>query len=119
MFPFRKRPRTGMSPTEAVAAANDNSLTLIDVREQAEVAMTGKAKGAIHVPLSRLRDMADPRHPDFDDAFRQTGPIALYCASGGRSQTALGLLQQLGYGDLHNIGGLSHWVQAGGAIEPA
>ncbi len=27
------------------------------------------------------------------------------------------MLKQLGYTDVHNIGGLGHWVQAGGAVE--
>ena len=43
--------------------------------------------------------------------------IAVYCASGGRSHGAVQMLRKLGYDDVHNIGGLSHWAQAGGAIE--
>lgn len=106
-----------MSPKEAVQGAQDGSVTVIDVREHGEVALSGKAAGALHIPLIRLRDMADPRHPDFNRNLDQQARIAVYCASGARSFSAARLLRQLGYDDVHNIGGLGHWVRAGGAIE--
>lgn len=120
MFFMRKpQPAAGMSPHEAVKAAKEGKVTLIDVRELNEVAMSGKAKGALHIPLMRLRDMADPRHPDFHPDLKSAGSIAVYCASGARSHHAQSLLKQLGYEDVHNIGGLGHWAQAGGEIERA
>ena len=120
MFFMRKpRPAPGMSPQEAVEAAREGRVTLIDVREAGEVAMTGKARGALHIPLMRLRDMADPRHPDFHPDLESAGRIAVYCATGARSYQAQMLLQQLGYEEVHNIGGLGHWVQAGGELECA
>lgn len=117
---FRRQPQAAtLSPQDAVRGARDGSLTVLDVREHGEVAMTGKARGALHIPLMRLADMADPRHPDHHPGLRPDARIAVYCASGGRSGTARTILRQLGYDDVHNIGGLSHWVQAGGAIEAA
>ena len=59
MFFFRQKQAPGMSPAEAIEGARDGSVTVIDVREHGEVAMSGKAKGALHIPLMRLRDMAD------------------------------------------------------------
>ncbi|WP_233487409.1 rhodanese-like domain-containing protein [Thalassovita gelatinovora] len=106
-----------MSASEAVAQAANGSITVIDVREHGELAGSGKAQGAIHIPLMRLRDMADPRHPDFVIDLKECGTIAVYCASGARSHNAEMLLRQMGYDDVHNIGGLAHWVQAGGAVE--
>jgi rhodanese-related sulfurtransferase len=106
-----------LSPKDAVEGARDGAITVIDVREHGEVAMSGKAAGALHIPLVRLRDMADPRHPDYNRKLDQESRIAVYCASGARSFSAARLLRQLGYGDVHNIGGLGHWVRAGGAIE--
>ena len=106
-----------LSPKDAVEGARKGSVTVIDVREHGEVATSGKAAGALHIPLVRLRDKADPRHPDFDRKLNQQAKIAVYCASGARSFSAARMLRQLGYGDVHNIGGLGHWVQAGGAIE--
>ena len=108
-----------MTPQDAIAGVRDGTIILVDVREHAEVKSSGKALGALHIPLIRLRDMADPRHPDFDNRLRQNTPIAVYCASGGRSMAARKILRQLGYEDVHNIGGLPGWLRAGGAVEPA
>jgi len=115
MFGFGRKKT--LSPKDAVEGARDGVITVIDVREQGEVAKSGKAAGALHIPLTRLRDMADPRHPDFHARLDEKAQIALYCASGARSSSAARTLRQLGYEDVHNIGGLGHWVQAGGAIE--
>jgi len=119
MFFFRQARGNGLSAQQAVAGASDGSVIVIDVRDHGELAMSGKAKGALHIPLMRLRDMADPRHPDFRQELSREATIALYCASGARSNAAAQMLQQLGYTEVHNIGGLGHWVQAGGAVEPA
>lgn len=119
MFMFRQARGSGLTPQEAVAGVKDGSVIVIDVRDHGELAMSGKAKGALHIPLMRLRDMADPRHPDFCKALSTDAKIAVYCASGARSNAAASMLKQLGYTDVHNIGGLSHWAQAGGAVEPA
>lgn len=105
-----------MTPTEAVARAARGEITLLDVREHAEVAATGRAKGALHVPLALLPMRADPRHPDYKPTLVQGKPIAVYCASGARSARAAQILAGLGYGDVVNIGGLGDWRAAGGAI---
>ncbi len=117
MFFFGKAREKGLSPQEAVQGAQEGSVLVIDVREHAEVASSGKAAGSLHIPMTRLRDMADPRHPDFHTDLKSETRIALYCASGARSFSAARMLRQLGYNDVHNIGGLGHWVRAGGQIE--
>lgn len=119
MFFFSKPKPTGMTAAEAVSRCGQGRLTVIDVRDHAEVKASGKAAGAVHIPLSRLGDMADSRHPDFHAALENCEEIAVYCASGGRSRMAEGLLRKLGYPRVHNIGGLGHWVQAGGGIDRA
>ena len=117
MFFFGKTRNSGLSPQDAVQGAQEGSVLVIDVREHGEVAMSGKAAGSLHIPMTRLRDMADPRHPDFHSDLKSETRIALYCASGARSSSAARMLRQLGYDDVHNIGGLGHWVNAGGQIE--
>ncbi len=107
-----------LSPQDAIQGAQSGAITVIDVREHGEVAASGKAAGALHIPMTRLRDMADSRHPDFNKALKTDSRIAIYCATGARSFSAARMLRQLGYGDVHNIGGLGHWVRAGGTIEP-
>ncbi|MDK3016405.1 rhodanese-like domain-containing protein [Pseudodonghicola flavimaris] len=117
MMFFRQARTPGLSAEEAVAAAAAGDVIVIDVRDHAEVAASGKAKGALHIPLMRLQDLCDPRHPEFCGKLTPESRIACYCASGGRSGRAAALLEKLGYKDVHNIGGLGHWIRAGGQIE--
>jgi rhodanese-related sulfurtransferase len=102
--------------TEVNALVAKGKLQLVDVREIAEVRASGKAEGAMVVPLSVLPLKADPRQPDA--VLKQGMPVAVYCASGGRSGRAAQLLTQLGYGPVSNLGGLSDWQAGGGKIVP-
>ena len=108
---------TQMSAADAIEASAKGEVVIVDVRDINEIMQSGKAKGAIHIPLMMLNFQADPRHPDFHEALDPQKPVAVYCASGARSQMAAQMLQQLGYTSVHNIGGLMHWAAAGGEIE--
>jgi len=119
MFGFMRQTTPALPVADAIQQVADGEMILIDIRDHGELAMSGKASGALHIPLMRLPDMADPRHPDCHPVFKENKPIALYCASGGRSGMAADLLRRLGYSDVHNIGGLGHWVAAGGKVERA
>mgnify|MGYP000206044286 CR=1 FL=1 len=103
-------------PQMAVTEALAGRITLIDIRDPAEVKATGKANGALHVPLAALRMKADPASPEQLPEFRAGKPVVLYCASGGRSQMAARMLRQMGLEEVYNLGGLAHWQMAGGAI---
>lgn len=116
MFGFKRKAAVGPSVAEVIAAVAQGDMVLLDVRDHAEVAQSGKARGAVHVPLMRLAMMADPRHPDFNAVFAQDKPVAVYCASGARSAMAANVLAKLGYGAVHNLGGLKHWIAAGGPV---
>lgn len=105
-----------MAPQEAVSKAKAGEITVIDVRDHGEVQMTGKAKGAIVVPLSVMQFQCDPKGPDFNKDIDPTKPVALYCASGARSAMGIRILKKLGYNEVYNIGGLGHWHRAGGEI---
>ena len=107
-----------MTARDAISGARDGSILVVDVREPGEVKSSGKALGALHIPLVRLHEIANPKHPEFDKRLRQDAKIAVYCASGGRSMAARRILRQLGYDDVHNIGGLGGWLRAGGPVEP-
>jgi rhodanese-related sulfurtransferase len=68
---------------------------LVDVRSAAEFA-SGNAPGTINIPLpelgSRLAEIP------------KTSPVVVCCASGTRSGMAKMLLRKNGYGNVHNIG---------------
>lgn len=114
---FKSSPAAGLSLADAVAQAAAGTLTLIDVRELAELRGSGKAAGALHIPLAMVPLKADPKAGDCPVGLHCNKPVAIYCASGGRSGMAANALRKMGYTQVHNIGGFGDWVNAGGAVE--
>ena len=116
MFNFLRRPAAPSPSVQEIAAAvARGEMTLVDVRELPEVKSSGKAKGATVIPLSILGLKCDPGAPDCMIAHDK--PVALYCASGGRSSMAAQTLSRMGYAQVYNIGGLGDWAAAGGQVE--
>lgn len=74
---------------------------LIDVRSPIEFNM-GALDGAINMPISNFQSLMD----DIDN----TKPVLLYCRTGARSEAVKNYLVQLGYAQVHNIGGLQQFV---------
>ncbi len=72
---------------------------VIDVRSEREFDAAAIAD-ALNVPLPQLAQRIRSLVPD------PATPLVLYCASGARSGMACVLLQQLGYADVTNAGGL-------------
>ena len=119
MFNFLRRgePTVGtISPREAIARQKNGGIVLIDVRDGSEVAVSGMAKGALHIPLSILAMKCDPRSGECPAELQNGKPIVIYCASGMRSQRGAEALAGLGYEQVFNMGGFAGWVAAGGAI---
>jgi len=110
-------------PSVTPAAASDlvkNADALIlDVRDGAEVAASGKIKGAVAVSRGMLEFRADPGVPTHDPALRQDRPVLLYCASGGRAALAGTTLIDMGFKDVRNLGGFKDLVDAGWPVERA
>jgi rhodanese-related sulfurtransferase len=106
-----------LSRAEAEALIGKGEALLIDVRDSAELAASGKVAGALHVTRGLLEFKADPESPYYDPRFSKDKTIILYCASGGRSALAGKTLLDLGYKDVRNLGAFKDWAEAGGAIE--
>ena len=116
MFNFlRTAPASALSVAEVADRLARNEISLVDVREIAEVKASGKAKGAKVIPLSILGLKCDPKAADCMISHEK--PVALYCASGGRSSMAAQTLTNLGYTEVYNIGGFGDWVSGGGQVE--
>ena len=99
------------SLSEVLQQVADGKMLLIDVREVAEAKASGVAQGAKLIPLSLVPLKCDPRQPGCE--LPQGLPVAVYCASGGRSGMAADTLTRLGYGPVVNLGGLRD-LAAGG-----
>ncbi len=113
--PSGPRPQS-IAPAEAVARAKAGTLRLIDVRETGELKSTGKAKGALHIPLATVQARLNPQ-AGLPDGIATDTPLCLYCAAGGRSASAAEALLRLGFTEVYNLGGLGHWQAGGGEIE--
>lgn len=74
-------------------------LLVIDVRSEREFQTTAIER-AVNVPLPQLA------HRIGEVAADKATPLLLYCASGARSGVGCGVLQQLGYTQVTNAGGL-------------
>ena len=111
--PAESQPRLTMKDVMDKVAKGE--MVLIDVRERGELAASGTAKGAIHIPVSLIPLKADPKAPDVDKRLSLDKPIAVFCASGARSGMAAQVLGRLGY-QATNLGGFGNWVQAGGQV---
>lgn len=119
MFGFLRsataNPVQRIEPRDAVTRAKAGELTLVDVRDISELGH-GRAEGAIHVPLMLVRTKCDPASPEKPAALDPARPVALYCASGARSQMAAQMLAEMGYEAVYNLGGLGDWHAGGGRV---
>ena len=94
-----------------------NGALIVDVRDSAELAQTGKIAGALHVPRGSMELKADLTAPSADKNFALDRPVIVHCAGGGRAALAGKLLKDMGYEKVYNLGGFKDWVEAGGKIE--
>jgi rhodanese-related sulfurtransferase len=90
---------------------------LVDIRDSAELAATGKAAGAVHIPRGSLEFKADLSSPTAEKALAHDKPVILHGASGGRAALAGKLLKEMGYQKVYNLGGFKDWAEAGGKVE--
>jgi rhodanese-related sulfurtransferase len=94
-------------------------ILVVDVRDSAELKDSGKIRGALHVTRGMLEFRADPESPYYNPQFRKDRPVALYCASGGRSALAGKTLKDFGYQQVVNAGAFKDLVESGLEKEPA
>lgn len=84
-----------------------DGVVVLDVRTPAEFA-SGHLTDAININVEAA---------DFDDQIAeldQQASYAVYCRSGNRSQTALNIMRDAGFAQLHHLGGgIGAWQRAG------
>ena len=106
-----------ISPDEVKTLMGREDVLIVDVRDDGEVASTGKVQGALHVSRGMLEFRADETTPYHNEAFSKDKTIILYCGSGGRAALGGKALLDLGYKDVRNLGGFPAWVESGGDVE--
>ncbi len=96
IFDFLKAPDINQGVEEFKAASG---AVLLDVRTAGEY-REGHIPGSKNVPLQDLDGIEEI-------VENKTTPIFVHCLSGGRSRQATAILQQMGYSNVKNIGGIS------------
>lgn len=74
-------------------------VSIIDVRSQGEFEMD-HINGAKNIPVNELGIR-------LEEVKQLSKPIVVYCLSGGRSAMAVAVLQQAGFKEVYNGGGLA------------
>ena len=102
---------------EARALIAGGNAVVVDVRDSAELAQTGKVKGALHIPRGSLEFRADASTGYHDPKLDPNKTVIVYCAAGSRAALAGKSLKDMGYADVRNLGGFKDWADAGGEVE--
>ena len=85
----------------SISLINEAYSILIDVRSKEEW-NKGYIEGAQHIPLQNLSTKINEHTRDYDEE------ILLYCRSGNRSGKAKKILEEMGYVNTRNVGGIDH-----------
>ena len=102
-----------LTPAGAVQLINREKAVVIDVCETEEFAL-GHVGGAKNVPLNQLEE----RLPGL--VKNKAVPVVLVCASGARSNRAVGIAKKLGYEKAQAMaGGMKAWREASLPVEKA
>lgn len=96
LFNFLKQPDINQGVEEY---NNVSGAVLIDVRTPQEY-REGHIPGSKNVPLQTIDQIASVAEPG-------DIPLYVYCYSGARSRQAAGMLQNMGYTNVTNIGGIA------------
>jgi rhodanese-related sulfurtransferase len=102
---------------EAKALIAGGNAVIVDVRDSAELAQTGKIKGALHIPRGSLEFRADASTGYHDPNLDPGKTVIVYCAAGSRAALAGKSLKDMGYAHVRNLGGFKDWADAGGEVE--
>ena len=76
---------------------------LLDVREEPEY-ITGHARDAVLLPVDELTEET----ADLTVGSKDT-PVLVYCRTGRRSREAVRKLEEMGYTEVYDMGGLVGW----------
>ncbi|MFM7267570.1 MAG: rhodanese-like domain-containing protein [Cyanobium sp.] len=85
----------------------DAAIQLVDVREDAELALARLSLPVVHLPLSRAAEWA----PQIAALLERDRPVAVLCHAGVRSwRFGCWLLQEQGFSEVWNLeGGIEAW----------
>jgi len=107
--PFSPRNSGGINVSKINQEISKNEAVLMDVRTTVELVEDGYAVDSVHFELVRLQNGELPNYP-------KDMKMYVYCKAGGRAGQAKTILEENGFTDVTNIGGLSDWEAAEGEV---
>lgn len=107
-----------LSVNEVAGLLDDETVTIVDIRDIRELQREGKLPGAVHAPRGMLEFWVDPDSPYHRELFSGDKKFVFYCASAWRSALATKTVQQMGMSNVcHMSGGFTAWKEAEQPIE--
>lgn len=107
-----------MSADDAIKQHGNSDAVFIDVRDSSAIAETGTIKGAQRIPRGMIEFAADETMETlYNPAMKKDADLYVICAAGGQAALAGKTLKDMGFSKVTNIGGISGWKDAGGAME--
>ncbi len=106
-----------ISSEDGIAKHSAGGTVFVDVRDSGDIAKSGTIAGAERIPRGFIEFAADPATPFHNAALTADADICLVCGAGGQAALAGKTLQDMGYTNVSNVGGISAWKDAGGPME--
>jgi len=107
-----------LTAQQAIAAAEQSDVILIDIRDPREIERDGRIPGAFSCTRGMLEFWIDPESPYAKPVFQENKKFIFHCAGGLRSALAAKTAHDMGLAPVaHMAGGFAAWRDAGGAVE--
>ena len=107
-----------LSALEAIAAAKNGDVVIVDIRDPREIEREGRIPGAFSCTRGMLEFWIDPDSPYAKPIFQEDRRFIFHCAGGLRSALAAKTAQDMGLKPVAHIGGgFAAWRDAGGPVE--
>ena len=104
-------------PASDVISKHGGDALFVDVRDSSAITQSGTIAGALRIPRGMIEFMADDSSPMHNAALTKDAELFLVCDAGGQAALAGKTLQDMGYINVSNIGGVGDWKEAGGPME--
>ena len=107
-----------LSAEDAIKAAQQPDVILIDIRDPREIERDCRIPGAFSCTRGMLEFWIDPESPYAKPVFQENKKFIFHCAGGLRSALAAKTAHDMGLKPVaHMAGGFAAWRDAGGAVE--
>jgi rhodanese-related sulfurtransferase len=107
-----------VSAADAIKAAQNPDVIIVDIRDPREIERDGRIPGAFSCTRGMLEFWIDPESPYAKPVFQENKKFIFHCAGGMRSALAAKTAHDMGLTPVaHMAGGFAAWREAGGAVE--